>query len=85
MEAGTKALGQPGLHVELTGDDVTECVGGVDELDEDTLFDRYETACDPRLNRNQGIELAFYLAERLREDIRRRGYNPVQDFEPQEM
>ena len=74
-----------GVHIELTGNDVTECVGGVDELDEDALADRYETACDPRLNRNQGIELAFYLAERLRNDILRRGTNPVQEFTPREM
>ena len=74
-----------GVHIELTGNDVTECVGGVDELDEDALADRYETACDPRLNRNQGIELAFYLAERLRNDILVRGVNPVQEFTPREM
>ena len=74
-----------GVHIELSGNDVTECVGGVDELDEDALADRYETACDPRLNRNQGIELAFYLAERLRTDILRRGSNPVQEFVPREM
>ena len=74
-----------GVHIELTGNDVTECVGGVDELDEDALADRYETACDPRLNRNQGIELAFYLAERLRNDILRRGTNPIQEFTPREM
>ena len=55
-------------------------------LDEATdLATRYETACDPRLNRDQGIELAFYLAERLREDIVRRGINPVQAFEPREL
>ena len=74
-----------GVHIELTGNDVTECVGGVDELAEADLSNRYETACDPRLNRNQGIELAFYLAHRLREDIARRGVNPVQAFEPAEM
>ncbi|MFT3877248.1 MAG: 3-deoxy-7-phosphoheptulonate synthase class II [Propioniciclava sp.] len=74
-----------GVHLELTGNDVTECVGGVHELDETDLADRYETACDPRLNRNQGIELAFYLAERLREDIERRGVNPVQEFTPHEL
>jgi 3-deoxy-7-phosphoheptulonate synthase len=54
-----------GVHVELTGDDVTECVGGVDELAEADLAARYETACDPRLNRNQSLELAFTIAERL--------------------
>ena len=74
-----------GVHIELTGNNVTECVGGVHELDEADLATRYETACDPRLNREQGIELAFYLAERLREDIVRRGTNPVQEFEPREL
>ena len=53
------------MHVELTGDDVTECVGGAFQLAEDDLADRYETACDPRLNRNQSLELAFEIAERL--------------------
>ena len=55
-----------GLHVELTGDDVTECVGGTEGVAEDGLHVRYETACDPRLNRAQSIELAFQVAERLR-------------------
>jgi len=54
-----------GVHVELTGDDVTECVGGAFETTEDDLTDRYETLCDPRLNRNQALELAFRVAERL--------------------
>ena len=55
-----------GVHMELTGDDVTECVGGVaDALAEADLPNRYETACDPRLNRNQSLELAFLIAERL--------------------
>ncbi len=53
-----------GLHVELTGDDVTECVGGDDVLVED-LHRRYETACDPRLNHRQSLELAFRAAEML--------------------
>lgn len=74
-----------GVHIELTGNDVTECVGGVHELAEADLENRYESACDPRLNRNQGIELAFYLAQRLREDIVRRGVNPVQDFVAQDL
>ena len=55
-----------GLHVELTGDDVTECVGGTEGVAEDGLHVRYETACDPRLNRAQSLELAFQVAERLR-------------------
>jgi 3-deoxy-7-phosphoheptulonate synthase len=54
-----------GLHVELTGDDVTECVGGTAGITEDGLGLRYETACDPRLNRVQSLELAFAVAEML--------------------
>jgi 3-deoxy-7-phosphoheptulonate synthase len=54
-----------GMHVELTGDDVTECLGGGEDLLESDLFDRYETACDPRLNRSQSLELAFLVAELL--------------------
>ncbi|MCA0308579.1 MAG: 3-deoxy-7-phosphoheptulonate synthase class II [Actinobacteria bacterium] len=68
-----------GVHIELTGDDVTECVGGVDELAEADLANRYETACDPRLNRNQSLELAFLVAERLT-DGRIRRVNPVQEY-----
>ncbi|MFF6888134.1 class II 3-deoxy-7-phosphoheptulonate synthase [Streptomyces sp. NPDC012421] len=56
-----------GVHVELTGDDVTECVGGSDEILANQLHRRYETACDPRLNRSQSLELAFLVAEMLRE------------------
>ncbi|MEY4323487.1 MAG: hypothetical protein RL410_1268 [Actinomycetota bacterium] len=54
-----------GLHIELTGDDVTECLGGVSGLVEADLESRYETACDPRLNREQSIELAFHVADML--------------------
>ena len=54
-----------GIHVELTGDDVTECVGGSGGLAEDGLGERYETACDPRLNREQSLELAFLVADML--------------------
>ncbi|MGH3411652.1 MAG: class II 3-deoxy-7-phosphoheptulonate synthase [Marmoricola sp.] len=54
-----------GIHVELTGDDVTECVGGGEELDEDGLAHRYESVCDPRLNRVQSLELAFLVAQML--------------------
>ncbi|MGP4113096.1 class II 3-deoxy-7-phosphoheptulonate synthase [Streptomyces sp. 4N509B] len=55
-----------GIHVELTGDDVTECVGGGDEILVDDLHQRYETACDPRLNRSQSLDLAFLVAEMYR-------------------
>ena len=54
-----------GLHVELTGEDVTECLGGGENLAEADLAGRYETACDPRLNTGQSIELAFLVAEML--------------------
>ena len=54
-----------GLHIELTGDDVTECIGGTGGVLEGNLGDRYETACDPRLNREQSIELAFLVADML--------------------
>ncbi|MDQ0794211.1 class II 3-deoxy-7-phosphoheptulonate synthase [Streptomyces sp. B1I3] len=55
-----------GIHVELTGSDVTECVGGGDEVRVDHLHQRYETACDPRLNRSQSLDLAFLVAEMYR-------------------
>ncbi|HEV7204353.1 MAG TPA: 3-deoxy-7-phosphoheptulonate synthase class II [Jatrophihabitans sp.] len=61
-----------GLHVELTGDDVTECIGGTAELTAADLGRRYETACDPRLNIEQSLELAFRVAERLVSDFRSR-------------
>ncbi len=56
-----------GLHVELTGDNVTECVGGGEELLEADLANAYESVCDPRLNRVQSLELAFLVAEMLSE------------------
>jgi 3-deoxy-7-phosphoheptulonate synthase len=55
-----------GLHVELTGDDVTECLGGAEEISDAELPDRYETMCDPRLNGRQSVDLAFRVAEMLR-------------------
>jgi 3-deoxy-7-phosphoheptulonate synthase len=55
-----------GIHIEFTGDDVTECVGGSHGLTEDDLTSRYETACDPRLNRSQSLDLAFRVAELYR-------------------
>jgi 3-deoxy-7-phosphoheptulonate synthase len=55
-----------GIHVELTGDDVTECVGGGHEIVFDDLGTRYESACDPRLNRSQSLDLAFLVAEMYR-------------------
>jgi 3-deoxy-7-phosphoheptulonate synthase len=54
-----------GIHIELTGDDVTECIGGTGGVEEHNLHERYETACDPRLNREQSLELAFLVADML--------------------
>jgi 3-deoxy-7-phosphoheptulonate synthase len=54
-----------GLHVELTGDDVAECLGGSESIDEAELERRYESVCDPRLNHKQSLELAFLVAEEL--------------------
>ena len=55
-----------GVHVEMTGQDVTECVGGAHRLTEADLGARYETFCDPRLNAEQSLELAFLIAEELK-------------------
>ena len=57
-----------GIHIELTGDDVTECLGGIAGVSEADLPFRYETACDPRLNRVQSLELAFQVADMLRKN-----------------
>jgi len=55
-----------GVHLEMTGQNVTECIGGARELTEGELGDRYHTHCDPRLNGEQALELAFLVAERLK-------------------
>jgi 3-deoxy-7-phosphoheptulonate synthase len=55
-----------GVHVELTSDDVTECLGGAEEILDTDLDDRYETMCDPRLNGRQSLDLAFRVAELLK-------------------
>ncbi|MGI9606080.1 MAG: 3-deoxy-7-phosphoheptulonate synthase, partial [Acidimicrobiales bacterium] len=54
-----------GIHLELTGDAVTECLGGGDNLTDDELTRAYETMCDPRLNGRQGLDVAFRVAEIL--------------------
>ena len=54
-----------GVHVELTGDAVTECLGGADDISAADLPERYETMCDPRLNGRQSLDLAFRVAELL--------------------
>ena len=55
-----------GIHVELTGDDVTECIGGADKILDSQLDDRYQTVCDPRLNGRQSLDLAFRVADLIR-------------------
>ena len=55
-----------GVHLEMTGQNVTECVGGGHNLTFEDLSSRYHTHCDPRLNASQALELAFIIAERLR-------------------
>jgi 3-deoxy-7-phosphoheptulonate synthase len=57
-----------GVHLEMTGQNVTECLGGARALTEGDLADRYHTHCDPRLNGEQALELAFLVAETLKEE-----------------
>jgi 3-deoxy-7-phosphoheptulonate synthase len=57
-----------GIHVEMTGQNVTECTGGATAISEQDLSDRYHTHCDPRLNADQALELAFLVAEQLRKE-----------------
>jgi 3-deoxy-7-phosphoheptulonate synthase len=57
-----------GVHVEMTGQNVTECTGGAAAISETDLSDRYHTHCDPRLNADQSLELAFLMAERLKQE-----------------
>jgi 3-deoxy-7-phosphoheptulonate synthase len=53
------------VHFEMTGKDVTECTGGLRAVSDENLADRYHTACDPRLNASQALELAFLVSEEL--------------------
>ena len=57
-----------GVHLEMTGQNVTECTGGAREVTEGDLADRYHTHCDPRLNGEQALELAFLVAEKLKDE-----------------
>ena len=59
-----------GIHLELTGKDVTECLGGPQDISEQDLSNRYDTHCDPRLNASQAIDLAFLVADKLREEAK---------------
>jgi 3-deoxy-7-phosphoheptulonate synthase len=55
-----------GVHFEMTGQNVTECIGGAEMITDEKLADRYHTHCDPRLNASQALELAFLIAEGLK-------------------
>jgi 3-deoxy-7-phosphoheptulonate synthase len=61
-----------GIHIEMTGQNVTECTGGAMDVSEQNLADRYHTHCDPRLNAGQSLELAFLLAETLNQEVKER-------------
>lgn len=56
-----------GIHIEMTGQNVTECIGGSRAVTEESLSDRYHTHCDPRLNADQSLELAFLIADTLKQ------------------
>ena len=56
-----------GVHLEMTGQNVTECIGGAQAIKDEDLSARYHTHCDPRLNANQALELAFLISDKLRE------------------
>jgi 3-deoxy-7-phosphoheptulonate synthase len=67
-----------GIHVEMTGSPVTECTGGASaNISEAQLKDRYDTLCDPRLNADQALELAFLIAERLKQEREGAGRTPA--------
>jgi 3-deoxy-7-phosphoheptulonate synthase len=73
-----------GIHVEMTGQDVTECTGGAREVSDTDLADRYHTHCDPRLNADQALELAFLVAEELRKVAGNRQHDSSDSFEAAE-
>jgi 3-deoxy-7-phosphoheptulonate synthase len=62
-----------GVHFEMTGQDVTECVGGAQAITEHALSDRYHTHCDPRLNASQALELSFVISDMLKEERQQNG------------
>ena len=57
-----------GIHLEMTGSDVTECMGGLQQITDEDLKNRYHTFCDPRLNASQSLEIAFLISEYLKDD-----------------
>ncbi|WP_417454349.1 class II 3-deoxy-7-phosphoheptulonate synthase [Kiloniella sp.] len=66
-----------GVHFEMTGKDVTECIGGAQAIKDEDLSARYHTYCDPRLNASQSLELAFLIAEQLKDERENRSSSPV--------
>ena len=58
-----------GLHIEMTGKDVTECTGGAQKISDQDLSHRYHTHCDPRLNANQALELAFLISDEIKKNV----------------
>ena len=70
-----------GIHLEMTGKNVTECTGGARAISETDLHDRYHTYCDPRLNAEQAIELAFLIAEMIKKERLARGRPDVEAAE----
>ena len=62
-----------GLHIEMTGQDVTECIGGAQNITDKDLSDRYHTHCDPRLNASQALELAFLISGEIKKSSQRDG------------
>ena len=57
-----------GLHIEMTGQNVTECTGGAQKISDQDLSSRYHTHCDPRLNSNQALELAFLISDEIKKN-----------------
>ena len=57
-----------GLHIEMTGQEVTECTGGAQQISDQDLSSRYHTHCDPRLNANQALELAFLISDEIKKN-----------------
>ncbi|MDG2164612.1 MAG: 3-deoxy-7-phosphoheptulonate synthase, partial [Flavobacteriales bacterium] len=55
-----------GVHIELTGENVTECLGGINDIQDKDLDLRYQTACDPRLNNEQSLEIAFLISKLIK-------------------
>ena len=63
-----KDLMQGGLHIEMTGQNVTECTGGAKNISDQDLSSRYHTHCDPRLNADQALELAFLISDEIKKN-----------------